>query len=108
MRAETLEMLERGRRAPEFTITEEHLARLPEPVRKYLRAAGVVGRKNIRTAHVTQRGSMRRRARDQWMPFTAQQWFTTDPPAFVWDARFRMLPLVSISVTDKFVAGRGG
>jgi hypothetical protein len=100
-------MLERGRRAPVFDITEEHLARLPEPVRKYLRAVGVVGRRNIRTVHLTQSGSMRRKPGEKWMPFAAEQWFTTDPPGFVWDARIRFLPLLSFSVTDKFVDGRG-
>ena len=101
-------MLERGRRTTTFEITEDHLARLPEPVRRYLRAAGVVGRRNIRTVHLKQMGSMRRRAGEKWMPFTAEQWFTTDPPGFVWDARIRLLPLLNFSVTDKFVAGRGG
>lgn len=101
-------MLERGRQTPAFEITDDHVARLPAPVRRYLRAAGVVGRRSIRTVRVTQRGEMRRRAGEKWMPFTAEQWFTTDPPGFVWDARIRFLPLLSFSVTDKFVAGRGG
>jgi hypothetical protein len=40
-----------------------------------------------------------------WMPFDAQQYFTLDPPGFVWKASFRMAPMVSVVGRDQY---RGG
>ena len=31
------------------------------------------------------------------MPFTAEQYFTISPPAFLWKAVFHMAPLLSVS-----------
>jgi hypothetical protein len=39
------------------------------------------------------------------VPFQAEQYFTTDPPAFLWKASFQMAPLVSVSGRDRY---RGG
>ena len=43
----------------------------------------------------------------QWVPFSAEQQFTVGPPGFVWDARFRMMPLIPVLVRDSYVAGDG-
>jgi hypothetical protein len=42
-----------------------------------------------------------------WMPFAAEQYFTTNPPAFVWKASFRMAPLVSVLGRDRYSDGIG-
>jgi hypothetical protein len=42
-----------------------------------------------------------------WSPFTADQWFTTTAPGFVWDADVRMVPLTPVRVRDSYVAGEG-
>ena len=42
-----------------------------------------------------------------WSRFIADQRFTVDPPGFVWDARFRMMPVVPVLVRDSYVAGGG-
>jgi hypothetical protein len=74
-------------------------------VQRYLRAVGVVGRQSIRTARLEQKGVFRRG--DNWLPFTADQYFTTNPPGFVWKARVQFLPMLNFSVTDMFVNGHG-
>lgn len=105
MRAEVSQILNRGRESTAFDITEEHLFHLPEPVQRYLRSVGIVGKRNIRTVRLKQKGVFRRGQR--WLPFTAEQFFATDPPGFVWQAQVQFLPLLNFSVTDMFVDGHG-
>lgn len=105
MRREVHPLLNAGRQSPSFVITEEHLSGLPPPVRRYLRFAGVVGRPSIRTAHLKQNGMFLRERK--WMPFTADQYILTEPPGFVWKARFQFMPLLNLSVIDMFAGGHG-
>jgi hypothetical protein len=42
-----------------------------------------------------------------WMPFTAEQYFTIDPPGFVWKASFQMAPMLSVTGRDRYRAGVG-
>jgi hypothetical protein len=44
---------------------------------------------------------------DGWRPFTADQQFAPRPGGFVWDARVRMAPGVTVRVRDAFVDGAG-
>lgn len=105
MRAEVSRLLNEGRQSSSFEVTETHLLGLPDPVQRYLRSAGILGKRTIRTAHLRQKGVFRRGAK--WLPFTAEQWFAANPPGFVWQAQIRLLPLLSFSVTDMFVNGHG-
>jgi hypothetical protein len=41
------------------------------------------------------------------MPFEAEQYFTVNPPVFLWRATFRMAPLVSVTGRDQYRAGTG-
>jgi hypothetical protein len=105
MPTEATQILNRCPEATAFDITEGHLLHMPEPVRQYLRAVGVVGRRSIRTALLEQKGVFRRG--DKWLPFKAEQCFTTSPPGFVWQAKVQFLPMLNFSVTDMFVNGHG-
>jgi hypothetical protein len=40
------------------------------------------------------------------MPFTAQEYYTTDPPGYVWRVRFKLAPLVTVSGRDRYTAGQ--
>lgn len=42
-----------------------------------------------------------------WMPFDADEFFTTDPPAFVWCATIREKSIIEIAARDKFIDGKG-
>lgn len=105
MRDEVEAMLATARQRATFIVGDGRLSNLPEPVQAYLRAAGVAGKEYIRTVRLTQKGSFRRGKR--WLPFTAEQYFAADPPGFVWEAKIRFFPFVSVTVIDKFVNGRG-
>ncbi len=69
-------------------VLEADLAALPEPVRSYLRGAGVVGRPRVRDYRVQFCGRIRSGALAPWMPFHAEQRSTVQPPSrlFLMDA----------------------
>lgn len=87
-------------------ICAEDLADLPEPVRRWLRWCGVVGTAIPATVRLRQEGELRLGA-DRWCPFTAEQYYSTQPPGFVWRARVRMAPGVFVVGTDSYGGGRG-
>ena len=41
------------------------------------------------------------------MPFTAEQYYTTDPPAFIWNGRVKFGPLTIATARDKYYQGKG-
>ncbi|MBO8172829.1 MAG: hypothetical protein H0Z33_13200 [Bacillaceae bacterium] len=88
-------------------IREEDLKLLPEPVQTWLKASQVVGKEYIRTIRLKQKGMLRTAPDKNWMPFTAEQYFTTQPPAFLWKARVKFAPFLFITGKDKYVQGRG-
>jgi Family of unknown function (DUF6544) len=88
-------------------ISDADLAPLPEPIARYLRRCGVVGRRPIRTAHLRQRGAFKMSESSGWATMTAEQRFTVDPPSFVWRATIMPFALVPVKVVDAFTAGRG-
>lgn len=88
-------------------ITDADLEHLPEPVRRWLRWANVVNREYPARVQLLQEGEFRLREDQVWMPFTATQHYTTDPPGFIWSASMRMMPLVSIAGRDCYRDGIG-
>jgi hypothetical protein len=62
-------------RAPSTpSVTEADLQPLPDPVRRYLRAAGVVGRPQVRNVFARMHGRFRAGPDSSWMPFVAEQY----------------------------------
>jgi hypothetical protein len=92
--------------SPDDVITEEDIKVLPEPVRKYLRFTGAVGKERVQTVRLKQKGSFRQGDRP-WMSFTAEQYYTTNPPAFIWVANMKTFPLVSVKGRDMNFEGKG-
>lgn len=91
----------------EGIVTEEMLARLPEPVHRYMRWTGVVGKPWTRSARVRQEGKFRLAADKPWMPMRAEQVFLTEPPGMVWRARFKMFGLPLFTAKDSYRDGQG-
>ncbi len=104
---EAFELLQRGEQAQPGFITEAQLLGLPEIMQRYLRYTGAVGKEPIRTVRLKQKGVMRQEPGQNWLPLVAEQYFTTTPPAFLWQATIRPFPLFSISATDQFSYGHG-
>jgi hypothetical protein len=97
-----------GRARPDHPpiATEEMLEGIPEPARRYLRYAGVVGRPLVDTVRIRQAGYMLP-ANGIRLPITAVQWYTVDPPGFVWDAT---VPVAGVPIArgrDGYLDGSG-
>jgi hypothetical protein len=110
------------------TITADHVARvngaaaglppaaysaaeidgLPAPVQRYFRAVLRNGQPIVRRARLKQEGDFLIKPEENvWGPFTATQTVGVKPAGFVWDARIRMAPGITVRVRDAFVDGRG-
>jgi hypothetical protein len=87
------EALSHAANVPVHVITEADLLRLPQPVQRYLRAAGVVGRPRPRSMRIRFRGEIRG-FDGPWMPFTTVQVNRFDVPErhFWMDATMKGLP----------------
>jgi hypothetical protein len=88
-------------------ITGEDLAGLPEPVQRYLRYTQIIGKERVRTVRLKQKGFFRTKPDKRWIPLKAEEYFTVDPPGFLWYGRMRIFPLVTVSGIDKFFGGKG-
>lgn len=105
--AEKEDLLRRAQSAPSSTPDAAAASQLPAPVQKYLHVTGAVGKTVFRTAILRQTGAIRTAADKPWMPFEAEQIYSMAPPGFLWLARARVAPLVSMWARDKFIDGRG-
>lgn len=84
-----------ARSAPTTTLTDEDLAHLPDPVRRYVRLSGAVGQPRVNHFASTWRGRIRGTPEDPWMEFTARQHNFIDGPArlYLMDARRGAFPV---------------
>ena len=102
-----VEALQANARAPEKILTEGDISGLPKNVQRWLRQSNAVGKKVKGVIRVHQRGSMRSKPGGKWMPLQAIQYFSIDPPSFVWDAKIKAAPLIEIAGRDKYQNGSG-
>lgn len=86
-------------------VTEQMLADLPVPVQRYMTFTGVVGKPLIETVYLTYSGLFRTGAGKSWMPIRASQFYTTDPPSFLWKAHFKIAGLPLLSGVDIYKNG---
>ncbi len=92
--------------AEQVVITEADLKELPEPVQRWLRYSGVVGKDRPAVVRLKQEGELRLGDRG-WFPFTAEEYYTTDPPGYVWSVKMEMAPLVYVVGRDAYIGGKG-
>jgi len=88
-------------------VTEEMLAGLPEPAQRYLRYAGVVGRPLVDTVRVVQRCRMRPAPDGMSFGLLAEQWYSVEPPGFIWDATVPVAGIPVVRGRDGYVDGHG-
>ncbi len=83
-------------------VIEADLALLPDPVQRYLRRAGVVGRPPVTDFRATLTGRIRSAPDSAWMTFTADQLDIVDTPQrfFMMDARMKGLPVDVLHAFD--------
>ena len=105
--ADRRRLLDRPRPLHAPLVTEEMLAGLPEPAQRYLRYAGVVGRPLVDTVRVRQACRMRPAPDGISLPIVAEQWYTVEPPGFIWDATVPVAGIPVIRGRDGYLQGRG-
>ena len=92
---------------PSRLVTAEMLARLPAPAQRYLNFTDVVGKPWIETVCIKFDGKFRLGRDKPWMPMRAEQFYTTNPPAFLWQAQFKIAGLWLMRGQDLYKAGHG-
>lgn len=88
-------------------ITNEHIRYLPPIVQKWLSTSGIIGRAAIKQVYLQQHGEMRNTTTAKWIPFDAEQYFTTDPSAFLWKTKIQPSRFLFITGRDKYEQGKG-
>jgi hypothetical protein len=104
---EITNLLSQSRSGPKIIVTEEMLRNLPLPVQKYMTYTGVLGKPIPQTIRLRQAGRIRQDEKSAWMKLDAVEYYSTNPPGFIWKA---FLPNRRFPVTlgrDAYLDGRG-
>ncbi len=88
-------------------ITTGMIKNLPDPVQRYMAYSGVIGTPWIESVRLKQVGTFRTAADRPWMPVTAEEFYTTNPPTLIWNARFKLYGLPLLRAKDRYEAGQG-
>lgn len=81
---------------------------LPAPVQRYFRAVLKEGQPLVAAVSVEHTGTFNMsETGEQWRPFKSTQRVITQRPGFIWDARIRMAPAMTVHVHDAYIAGEG-
>jgi uncharacterized protein DUF6544 len=97
-----------AKKTPVIPISEADLRSLPDPVVRYLRRCGVIGKVPIGRVLLRQRGRFRMSSDGAWARLRAEQCYTVRPPSFRWRATISPMPFVPVKVVDAFADGQGG
>ncbi len=106
-RSKAAELLSQSQEGTTKAIAVAEIAKLPEPVQRYLKYTGILGKQRIKTVRLQQVGYFRLQPNQSWFPLTAEQYYTVNPPAFLWFGKIKPWPFVSISAIDQFMNGQG-
>ncbi len=91
----------------EQMITEDLIKDLPIPVKRWLGYSGIIGRKQIDTVYLRQKGFMKLKPdQKDWMEAEAEQYFTINQPSFIWNVRTSMMGIPVVG-RDLFKDGQG-
>ena len=90
-----------------LVVTEDMIKDLPLSVQRWLHQSNIIGKETSNVVHIKQKGQMRTKPGNAWMAFEAEQYFTIDPPAFLWNAKIKAAPYIDIVARDKYENGQG-
>lgn len=88
-------------------VTEARLEGLPEPVKRYLRYTGIVGKPIPHTVRLKQSGKLRASPQGPWMNISAEEYYSINPPSFVWVASAKQGGIPLLRGRDMYRAGKG-
>lgn len=88
-------------------ISENNILQLPEIVQKWLKNSGVIGKEDLFSVRLQQKGLLRTKPKSNWMSFEATQYFNPKNPAFIWRTDVKAMPILSMVGRDKLWNGNG-
>ena len=88
-------------------IGEARFDGLPLPVRRYLERALGSRNRSVRTVRLRHGGTFRTKLDGDWLAIRGDQYFSTDPPGFIWFGRIGMLRGLWVEARDRSIAGEG-
>ena len=88
-------------------VTEEDLRELPEPMARYMRYSGAVGRKRISAVHLLHSGRFKPGPNRPWMQTRGEYFITTKKPSFIWYGKVNLVPGISLVALDSYAEGKG-
>jgi hypothetical protein len=104
---EGLVLVQHAEREQLGPITEDQVLAMPVYLQSYMKYAQVIGKEPVRTVRLAQKGYMRQKPGQKWIPLTAEQYFTATPHAFLWQGTMRLFPFFWMTGTDRFSEGHG-
>ncbi|MFQ6083015.1 MAG: DUF6544 family protein [Candidatus Aminicenantia bacterium] len=91
---------------PAKIFAYDNLEGLPELVQRYLKYSLSDEQEHIRFVRLKQTGEFRMKANQDWKPIEAEQYFTTENPAFVWQAKLKLAPFMWVGTRDMYYRGK--
>ncbi len=92
----------------EERISLEAIQNLPPIVQKWLKTSGVIGTKRIFNVYLTKELQMKLKPnQDNWNFGQAEQYFTIEKPAFIWNVNTEMNSFLKVVGRDKFADAKG-
>jgi hypothetical protein len=88
-------------------VTEADLEDLPEPMARYIRFSGAIGKPRIKVVHLLHGGRFKTAANAPWMPIRGEYFITAIKPSFAWYGRLRVAPGVHVAAVDSYGDGHG-
>ncbi|GGD43353.1 hypothetical protein GCM10011361_07880 [Muriicola marianensis] len=85
---------------------EAPLHELPGIVTKWIDNSGIQDLGEIRKVHLRQKGQMRLTPDGRWMSFSAEQWFNSNEPGFVWKTKVDAFGPIFLSGRDQLITER--
>ena len=92
--------------ASSLVVTEADLVHLPTTVQRYLRYSGIVGKPHIKTVRLKYTGKFRMAKDKSWMAISVEQFYTTNPPGFLWKALFKFAGIPFMFGSDVYKSGQ--
>lgn len=107
--SEIEELITEAKNSEVKIFSYEDLEGLPEPVQRYFRYTLKDGQEYIRFAKMKTSGEFRRPNEEKTADVTADEYFTAERPAFLFDAHFANYPYIGfwVDVRDKYHHGKG-
>jgi len=100
-------LTEDGSKTQSKTFSFNDLEGLPEPVQRYFKYALRDGQEYIKFVRLKQIGEFRMKENQPWMSIKAEQYFTTEDPAFIWRVKSTVAPFIWIEGRDMYYQGKG-